>query len=374
MKKILKAFLKKIVFGCILPLVYRWHARKPIREKSVLFIEIRYDRLTNNFSLLWDALSSMDGVSLELICLGNSIYPYKTYLIKTFFMLATLARAQYVIVDESSNVLAALPIRRGTKMIQVWHGCGAFKRFGYGMDGGLQEAYYNAYDLVAVSSPEVADIYASSMNQKENVVKPLGVSRTDVFFSNAYIENSMRSIREKYNIPQDKKIVLYAPTFRGNVQNAIAPRLIDISKMYDMLADDYVILYKGHPSVRTALSIDERYKTFFIDSNEDEIEMLMCAADCCITDYSSLIFEYALLERPMFFYAYDYKQYVNERGFYYDYDTFVPGPICYNEEDLIKYMKSEVNVDKVVAFRNRFMSACDGNATTRIIDWMFSKS
>ncbi len=374
MKKILKSFLKKIVFGCIFPLVYRWNTRKPICEKSVLFIEIRYDKLTNNFSLLWDLLSSMDGVSLELICLGNSIYPYKTYLKKCFSMLATLARAQYVIVDESSNVLAALPIRKETKMIQVWHGCGAFKRFGHGIEGGLQEAYYNAYDLVTVSSPEVVDIYASSMNQEESVVKPLGVSRTDVFFSKAYIENSMQAIRKKYSIISDKKIVLYAPTFRGNVQNAQAPRMLDIGKMYDSLSDSHVILYKGHPSIRTTLTIEDQYKNFFVDASKDEIEMLMCAADCCITDYSSLVFEYALLERPMFFYAYDYKEYVDDRGFYYDYESFVPGPICYDEEDLLNYMKTEVDLNIIDVFKERFMSACDGQATNRIIKWMFPES
>ncbi len=374
MKKILKAFFKKIVFGGVFPLVYRWNARRPIKEKSVLFIEIRYDKLTNNFSLLWDALSSKDGVSVDVICLGNSIYSYKTYLKKCFLMLKSLAHAEYVIVDESSNVLAALPIRKESKMIQVWHGCGAFKRFGHGIEGGLEEPYYNAYHLVTVSSPEVIDIYAKSMNQEKKVVKPLGVSRTDVFFRKSYIENSSLSIREKYNIAQDKKIVLYAPTFRGNVQNAVAPRMLDIGKMYDALSNSYVILYKGHPAVQTTLSIDEKYKSFFVDAGEDEIDMLMCAADCCITDYSSLVFEYALLERPMLFFAYDYKEYVNDRGFYYDYESFVPGPICYNEEELLKHMKAEVDIDKIMEFKERFMSACDGHATNRIIEWMYPES
>lgn len=374
MKKILKAFFKKVVFGGIFPLAYRWNARKPIKEKSVLFIEIRYDKLTNNFALLWDSLSSKDGVSVELICLGNSIYPYKTYLKKCFLMLRKLALAEYVIVDESSNVLAALPIRKESKMIQVWHGCGAFKRFGHGIEGGLEERYYNPYHLVTVSSPEVVDIYAQSMHQDKNIVEPIGVSRTDVFFSNAYIENSMRSIREKYNIPQDKKIVLYAPTFRGNVQNAVAPHMLDISKLYDALSDTYVILYKGHPSVRATLSIDEKHKAFFFDAGKDSIEVLMCAADCCITDYSSLVFEYALLERPMYFFAYDYKEYVNDRGFYYDYETFVPGPICYHEEELVKHINSQVDINKVIEFKKRFMSACDGNATTRIIERMFPET
>ena len=96
----------------------------------------------------------------------------------------------------------------------------------------------------------------------------------------------------------------------------------------------------------------------------------MCSADCCITDYSSLIFEYALLGRPMYFYAYDYKEYVTERGFYYGYDEFVPGDIYYNEEELVKGIlrTDDKAVSRIDAFRERYMSACDGDSTRRIID------
>lgn len=391
MKKLLKNSLKTVIFHGLFPMIYRWNARKPVRKKKVLFIEIRYAELTNNFQLLWDALRQREDVTVDVVFLGNSVYPYRKYLCCCMDMLQQLAQAEYVLVDESSNVLAALPIRPETKMVQVWHGCGAFKRFGHGVEGGLHEKYYNAYSLVTASSPEVVDIYAKSMGQKKETVLPIGVSRTDVFFSQDYVESSRQSIREQYGITPEQKVILYAPTFRGNVQAAVAPRIFDIGKMNSALGDAFVILYKGHPSVKSDLHIEEEHQKFFVDACEESIERLMCAADLCITDYSSLVFEYALLERPMFFYAYDYKEYVTERGFYYNYEEFVPGPICYTEDELIqRIQESDMDFDSVSvlenavvnreqmrqqvrAFKEKFMSACDGKSTQRIIDHMFNE-
>lgn len=372
--------------------MYKWYARKPIKEKNILFIEIRYAEITNNFQLLWDELSGREGIQVDAIFLGNSVYPYKKYLRCCMDMLKKLAQAEFVLVNESSNVLAALPIRPETKMIQVWHGCGAFKRFGCGMEGGLQEQYYNKYFFTAVSSPEIIDIYAESMGQYKETVLPLGVSRTDVFFSQDYVNNSNQMIREKYRITSDKKVILYAPTFRGNVQAAVAPRMLDLEMMFSTLGDEYVILYKGHPSVKENISIGEKYRMFFIDANTESIEALMCTADMCITDYSSLVFEYALLERPMLFYAYDYREYVTERGFYYDYEKFVPGPICYTEDELIHIIKRldmtcdkttmvstrsrwdrEYAIRQVQRFKEKFMSACDGKSTQRIVNKMLGR-
>ena len=250
----------------------------------------------------------------------------------------------------------------------------------------LKERYYNDYYFTTVSSDEVVEIYADSMGQKKDRVLPIGVSRTDVFFRREYIGSCQKEIRSVYGIEEDKIIILYAPTFRGNVQQARAPKLLDIEKMYEGLTDKYVILYKGHPAVKEMPDVPAKYthssgvdsdsgepcKLFFINACDQKIETLMCASDMCITDYSSLIFEYSLLNRPMFFYAYDYKDYVTERGFYYDFETFVPGGIYYNEEELIKGLLTEKDetVKLLGKFRERFMSGCDGNSTLRIINRM----
>jgi CDP-ribitol ribitolphosphotransferase len=102
------------------------------------------------------------------------------------------------------------------------------------------------------------------------------------------------------------------------------------------------------------------------------ISQLLCVADLCISDYSSLVFEYALFERQMVFYAPDLEQYFDERGFYYDYDTLTPGPVFREQEALINYVKglNLAPTEQVQSFRQRFMSACDGHATERILDYI----
>ena len=329
MKKTWKHIGKTGLIHGLFPLLYKWYARKPIRQNRVLFLEIRYTELTNNFTLLYEEFGRREKFTVDTSFLGNSVFSYREYVRACIRMLRKLAMAQYVFVNESSNVLAALPLREDTKLIQTWHGCGAFKRFGYAGVNAPQEPYYNSYLFTTVSSPEVIGIYAQSMGQAPDTILPLGVSRTDVYFDSDYVASCEVKIRSRYGIEAHKQILLYAPTFRGNVQNAQSPRLLRIEKLYRKLGESYVILYKGHPAVRTTVDIPEAFADFFMDVSSEPIEPLLCAASACITDYSSLIFEYSLLGRPMFFYAYDYKEYVTERGFYYPYDTFVPGKICY---------------------------------------------
>ena len=374
MKKIMKKVGKFFLFHCLFPLMYKWYSRNQIEKRRVLFIEIRYAELTNNFTLLYEEFCKKETYSVDVAFLGNSVFSYMDYIRACIEMLKKLAAAEYVLVDESSNVLAAIPIRKETKIIQVWHGCGAFKRFGYEGMADINEKYYNEYYFTTVSSPEVVDIYAKSMGQPKEKILPIGVSRTDVFFDKQYVISCENEIRERYDIAGDKKVILYAPTFRGNVQDAKSPKLLDPAKLYDKLKERYVILYKGHPAVKDTPDIPAIYSRFFVDASKEKIETLMCAADMCITDYSSLIFEYALLERPMYFYAYDYKEYVTERGFYYNYNDFIPGEIYYYEEELAEGIikgNGEIS-DKLVYFRKRFMSSCDGKSTSRIIDKMLA--
>ena len=144
------------------------------------------------------------------------------------------------------------------------------------------------------------------------------------------------------------------------------------------LGEDYVVVTKHHPYVKKLPKLPEHLKdTFIYDAtNTMSIEDLLCVSDICISDYSSLIYEYSLFDRPMLFFAYDLEDYFDWRGFYYDYDELTPGPICRTNEELTDYI---LHVDErfdpeiVRSFRERFMSACDGHATQRIMDLVFGK-
>ena len=169
-----------------------------------------------------------------------------------------------------------------------------------------------------------------------------------------------------------KKVILYAPTFRGHVSSAISPDEIDFYRFAKELSEDYVLVCKHHPFVKNPPEIPEELSDFARDLTPYlSIEDLLCCADICISDYSSLVFEYSLFEKPMIFYAYDYDDYCDWRGFYYDYFELTPGPVVKTQDELLDAIRNtETNFDKqqVIDFKKKFMGSCDGHATERILE------
>ena len=242
-----------------------------------------------------------------------------------------------------------------------------------------KDPYNGNYTFLTVISPEVVWAYeeAMSLQDKKGVVVPTGISRSDIF----YDEEAKKAAQEKLLsvVPQakGKKVILYAPTFRGRVAKAKTPNQLDIAAFGDALGKDYILLFKLHPFVKKRTAIPEGYEDFAFDLTDDmSIEELLFVADICISDYSSLVFEYSLFEKPMIFFAFDLDNYYDWRGFYYDYKDFVPGPIHTTTEEMIEYIQhvdERFDKKKVQEFRQKFMSACDGHATERIMKMMFGE-
>ena len=137
--------------------------------------------------------------------------------------------------------------------------------------------------------------------------------------------------------------------------------------------DEYVVIFKHHPLVKNVPQIPEELNgTFAIDATKTmTIEDLLCVSDICISDYSSLVFEYSLFERPMLFFAYDFEEYGEWRGFYYDYHELTPGPVVHTTQEIVDYvlhLKERFDRKQVADFKEKFMSACDGHATERLLE------
>lgn len=275
--------------------------------------------------------------------------------------------------------------RKGTKLIQIWHGCGAFKKWGYSTRDsawGLRSDFFEKYNVhktythITTSSEEVNEIYAEAFASPLSKVKAMGVPRTDVFFDEDFVTSQKDNLLKKYPELNGKKLILWAPTYRGNdLRASHNDPAIDFEQLKSIIGDDYALLIKLHPHISKRISKDdlpEKSEGFVYDiSNEFPISSALCFADTVISDYSSLIFEYALFEKPMIFYAYDLDDYESDRSFYYDYETFVPGEIVKTTEELGKaVLNSEKSFDKekVIAFKNRFMASCDGKSTERIFE------
>ena len=178
-------------------------------------------------------------------------------------------------------------------------------------------------------------------------------------------------------IPEGKKVILYAPTWRDSS---------DLGKNYDMsvpinwetwrkeLADDYVLLIRTHPLTTKLLNVkfDDFIRYF---SDYPDVNDLMIAADIMISDYSSIIFDYAILGRPIICFGYDYDEYVKHRGFYFDLDKEFPSGIVRTETDvlnLIKNMNYQEECKKTIAMKNKFVQY-GGNATERCVSALFGQ-
>lgn len=374
---------KFITLKIIFPLYYRWNARKPIEKNKVLFIVNRRPVLPNAMTYVHELLEKSGKFTIHDKFLLNLSRRIRQQFKVDMELMKDLATANYVFLDEATVTTCGVHKRPETKIVQLWHGCGAFKKFGFstadkifGGNAKEQKRYpmYRNFDLVCVSSPEVVWAYEEAMQLKGvGNIKPVGVSRTDVFFQEDYIAAAVKRVEDAIPAARDKKIILYAPTFRGTVAKAYGPDQFDYHKLYEALGEEYIILVKHHPLVKKLPEIPLEYRDSFVYdvSRSMEIEDLICASDICISDYSSLIFEYSLFEKPIILFAYDLDVYFDWRGFYYDYFEMAPGPVLISTEEIIDYI---VHIDtrfdrkKMHAFREKFMRSCDGHSTERILE------
>lgn len=392
----IRRICKYIVFKIVYPMVYSMGRLRKVNDKKVLFVENHGEEMSNDYHLLYDALEQR-GYELRIHYLRMSSASWGEIIRRTISMVWDMTTAGIVFLNESNSVFGAFTLREDSKLIQLWHACGAFKKWGFsvadksfGDDKKNLEQYsgHGNYDLVSVSGEAVCWAYeeAFGLQNKPEVVKAMGVSRTDVYFSEdrkleafdrlKQLVKSKRLEDEKSAVSglQGRKIILYAPTFRGDIRGAKSPDRLDL-QVLSKLANKHIVLVKQHPFVKERFPIAEEYKDFCIEIvKELSIEELLMVSDICITDYSSIVFEYSLLRRPMFFFAYDLEEYYDERGFYYPYEEFVPGPIVRDTKELVQQIEyiEEYDLKKVEAFSNQYMSACDGHSTERILDYVLT--
>jgi CDP-glycerol glycerophosphotransferase len=204
-----------------------------------------------------------------------------------------------------------------------------------------------------------------------------GLPRNDELYHNKY---DIDNIKKKLNIPKDKKVILYAPTVRGNnvdedFRNFINPP-IDFNNWKRILGE-YVILFRAHYFVD---KIDE-IKGINLDNvinvtSYENLNELMVVSDLLISDYSSIFFDYAILEKPMFCFAYDYDEYIKYQGLYLDINKEIPNGIIRTEKELLYMIKNldySEQVKKTIQFKKKYLSG-NGKATQQVVDYIFNNT
>ncbi len=335
-----------------------------------------------NYTFVWGFNNSDDYKWLE----KNS----NTIIVK--FMSTTyqkyLAKAKYWIFN--FRVADYIYPKKKQIFVECWHGT-PLKRLGYDIENTtnvmnskkeiMKRYKMDAKKFTYFISPSkfASEKFMSAWNlkkiNKENIIVEEGYPRNDYLYT--YTIDDAKKIKEKLGIANDdRKIILYAPTWRDNQHTAnigyTYKTEIDFEKLQQELSNKYIILFRAHYLIANTFEFD-KYSDFIYDvSSIDDINELYVISDILITDYSSVFFDYANLKRPIIFYMYDLETYRDDiRGFYFDINE-LPGNIVKTEKELVDEVLNisasefEYN-EKYKKFNEKYNYLDDGNATERVI-------
>ena len=293
-----------------------------------------------------------------------------------------MARAEYILMDNAFLPMAYLHIRRRTKVVQLWHGTGTIKKFGQdATKGWLHEKErrinQNITHLI-VNAPALIEQYAQAFAVPPDRTYATGLPRTDALIEQIRQQEGKEKkegLLESYPQLSGKKLLLYAPTWRDTEQDA--PRLhVDIETLCQHLPKDYAVLLRLHPFVAEAYEKQNKKKIdrcCLVSEYPDLIE-LMCCSDALITDYSSIIFDYVLLNKPIYFCTDDLQVFSDSgRGFYQPYESFVPGPVTSDAVHLAEQIRTDCASQEKwrsrrEEFTKHYYEKQDGRAAERIYE------
>ena len=272
-----------------------------------------------------------------------------------------LAKSRIVLADQTTPLLSNITLRKESKLIQVWHAGGAFKKIGYDAWNGSAEdlkrikRIHGNTSYIVTSDSKLRNIYASAFHIPEKNVLSFGLLRSDQYFGRKRSRCANR-------------IILWAPTFRTN-SNWIRYCPItaeEVNKLQEKLSEKGLILaLRLHPSLH--------WNPDFKALNWGERELLDCILDSCtvITDYSSIIFDFSLFDGRIFWYIKDKEEFLKERGLYFDPEILLPDFVAHTIDDLtIKVLYNKTKNTNMI--RKEFMGACDGHACDRIVKFIRS--
>lgn len=361
-----------------------WKYRKKYKHKSkkpvVMFMSEQSTSISTNLKAVKDRMLArgMDQDYIIVESYRSSVTNPRQGLKSWMDMLKKMAMSDFIFLDDHAPVLDWLILDKDTTLVQLWHAGAGFKSSGYSRWGhiGCPAPYscHRQYKYGISGSKNIAHFFSEVWGINDSQVLPTGMPRIDEFLDEAYRKKKTKELYEKYPMCKDKKVILFAPTYRGtNKANAHYPyELIDFPKLYELCGDEYVVLFKMHPWVASAVPIPEQYKDRFADVGRyPNINDLFYFTELLITDYSSNIFEYSLMRKPMLFFAFDEIQYSFSRGFHRPYEESAPGKVCHTFAEVLEAIaQKDFDYPKVEEYVEKHFDHIDSHASDRVIDWV----
>lgn len=367
----------------------------PIKKKRVLFESFLGRNVSGNpkyiynyfveqgldkkYELIWILNNTED----EVIGKAKKV---KRKTLKYYYYMATAG--QWVFNARQADEIIKRP---EVSYLQTWHGT-PYKTLGNDMFNasmpGVRDAndykekfYRNSrrWDYLIAQNDYSAEIFKRAFSF-DKMMLPYGYPANDVLYKGNN-EKYINELKDKFNLPKDKKVVMYAPTWRednfyrkGHYKMTME---LELDKMMKTLGDEYILILRMHYLIANTINVSD-YAGFVYDLSQGcDIQELYLVSDVMITDYSSTMFDYANLRRPMVFFAYDLDKYTNDlRGAYFSLPEVAPGPVVKTTEAVIESLENISKIkeeyrEKEEAFYNKFCHLDDGNAAKRVYETVF---
>lgn len=299
-----------------------------------------------------------------------------------------LSRAKYWVIN--CKMPMYISKKPNQVYLQTWHGT-PLKHLGHDIEAAPDMTFYRSglnyeqmchtydvdsarYNGMIAPNKFCMQVFPHAFHVEPDKLLETGYPRND-FLSN-YTNKDIKRIKEKYSIPENKKVILYAPTWRDDSYKAGGYTFklqADFRKWKEKLGPDTVVLFKPHYLIVNEFKDDPQLQDFLISVPADaDIRDLYVVSDAMVTDYSSVFFDYGILRRPVYFYMYDLDTYASDlRGFYIDIHKDLPGDIYEKEEDLLEAIhQNKFDASRYDAFNALYNNKEDGKASERVVNWL----
>lgn len=374
----------KKVFYFIYAVIFNFFSIFPLKKNKVVFLSPHNENFNDSLGAVMEEVIRRDEFRVVLIS-GRDL-KFETSNVKkifssigkaiSFFTVKAyhLATAHYIFLNDNFMPMGMLRFKENAVITQLWHAEGAFKKFGLDIVQPdeireLEKKGNAKLTYVVCSSEEVAPIYANAFGVSDYKVLPLGSARLDWFSEEINTERLRADFDKKYPMCKGKQLALYAPTFRDNT--ADDERILDnfdVASFNERFGDKYALLIRLHPQVHSNVRIPDGAVDVCDYENVTEL-MRLC--DFLITDYSSICMDFAIQDKPVYFYAFDLDRYERDRSFYFDYESYVPGPVAKDFQTLLNLINSTVSETyrkRRYDFNYSNFGTPDGKAAERIVD------
>lgn len=324
-----------------------------------IFYKMQDDERFSGYRMVWavqepDKFNNMEGIEI----VKTDSFRYFLYALKAKIWIT------------NSSMERGLSFKKNnTICLNTWHGT-TIKKMGIDIQDDNQSFRSKTNvcaDIMLAQSQYDIDIFSHAFELPKERFRCIGLPRNDMLAN--YSKADVSSIKKKLGISEDKKVLLYAPTFREYTKGKDSEVILDIpiklAYWQEKLGTEYVVLFRAHYEVARHMEVSE--SPLFIDvSTYPNLNELMIISDALISDYSSIYFDYSIMNKPMYCYAYDYEQYMSKRGMYLNLRDELPCEMHQNEESLLADILSleggmEQKIVKTVAFRKKFVTEY-GNA------------